>query len=123
MPCEITGLFGKKNNHAMVAPMRRELLKQYIFALIAEGAFEGIISPGAAIKKATAIFAEDLPAVVGDIAEMLASQSGSRIATAVVGMGNDIIKDIGKRGIKAVWGDVQKQYAKGVEVNTRNRNR
>lgn len=97
--------------------MRRETLKLYIFSLLADGQFEGMSSPAAIARRALKIFAQDLPVVMGEIAEMAAEQSGNRVGAAVLGKMNEIIGAIGRRGIKAVWSDLQAQYKRGMEAN------
>jgi hypothetical protein len=96
---------------------RRAFLKGYLFSLLSEGAFSGMVSPASMAKKAVAIFATDLPVVLGDIAEMAAANGTSKIASAVLGKMNDVVRDIDKRGIKAVWGDIKAQYDRGVDAN------
>jgi hypothetical protein len=102
---------------------RRAFLRGYLFTLLSEGAFAGMVSPASMAKKAVAIFATDLPVVLGDIAQMAASQGTSKLASVVLGKMNDVVKDIDKRGIKAVWGDIKAQYDRGVEVNAEARKR
>jgi hypothetical protein len=100
---------------------RRAFLKGYLFSLLSEGAFAGMVSPASMAKKAVAIFATDLPVVLGDIAEMAAANGTSKIASAVLGKMNDVVRDIDKRGIKAVWGDIKAQYDRGVDANAERR--
>jgi hypothetical protein len=97
--------------------MRRETLKMYIFSLLADGQFEGMSSPSAIASKAVKIFAQDLPVVMGEIAQMAAEQSGNRIGAAVLGKMNELIGEVGRRGLKAVWADLQDQYKRGMEAN------
>ena len=97
---------------------RRAFLRGYLFTLLSEGVFEGLTSPVTMAKKAASIFAMDVPVVLSDIVHMAASQGTSKIGAAVLGKMNDIVKDIDKRGIKAVWGDIMEQYDRGVEAKT-----
>jgi hypothetical protein len=95
---------------------RRDYLKGYLLSILAEGAFEGLASPAAIGKKAAALFATDLPAVLTEMGQVFAGQAGHNISSAILGHVGDIVNDISKRGVKAVWSDVLAQYQRGVEV-------
>lgn len=97
--------------------MRREALKMYLFTLLSGGEFQGLKSPGAILKKATAIFAHDLPLCLGEMAQMAADQNGNHVVASAIGTMNEVIKEVGKRGVKAVWADLQGQYKRGMEAN------
>ena len=92
-------------------------------ATFAEGAFAGLTSPAAVATKAAALFATDLPAVLAEMAQIFAEQAGHRVGAAVLGRVGDVVNDIGKRGVKAVWSDVISQYQRGVDVKNSHKNK
>lgn len=96
--------------------MRREILKQYLLALIVEGSFAGLKTPSAIAAKAASTFATDLPAVLSEMASVFADNAGHKMTSVLFEKVGDIVSDISKRGIKAVWAGVQEQYRRGVEV-------
>lgn len=101
--------------------MRKDALKMYIYALLSEGEFAGMSSPASIAKKAIGIFAKDLPAVLGELAQVAAEQSGNFVQASIIGKINEIIGEVGRRGFKSVWADLQEQYKRGVEANAQRR--
>jgi hypothetical protein len=99
--------------------VRRDFLKGYIAALAAEGEFAGMSSPVAIAKKAVAIFAGDLPAVLGEIAGQIADQAIGAGAQAVANKLSAVASDFAARGVKAVWKDLQAQYWRGLDETAR----
>lgn len=97
--------------------MRKEYLKGYIMSLASEGLLSG--PPAAMAKKALAIIAKDVPAVLGEIVQTVIAQSGEHVIDIGVekmrGAAKDVIRDVSKRGFGPVWNDVLNLYWKGVE--------
>lgn len=90
--------------------MRRDHLKNYLIALLSEGKLRG--SPSEMAAQAVAIFAEDLPLALSD----LAGQFGSKLTSAVLGAAGDFAAQVRRRGIRAVWADIRATYDRGVEA-------
>lgn len=76
-------------------------------SLLAEGHFTDLKSSSAIISKALSIFSADLPSVVAELAEQFAEQAGRPITAALIGHANTLVHDIAKRGVKALWRDIQ----------------
>lgn len=97
--------------------MRQELLKSYLLALLAEGAFK---SPGEILTKAPLLFAADLPAAALEIGGIALAHGVSSIA----GKANDFILkkmlDITHKaktkGVAALWDELKETYLRGLET-------
>ena len=110
------------------APMRREFLKGYLLALLAEGGFKGSLSPVDMARKAFTTFSMDVPAVIGEIVEVAAQNTSDRLPAFIFGKMADVAKDLDRRGpkavfedMKAMWGATMRQYKRGVEVKAARR--
>lgn len=95
---------------------RRDALKLYIFSLLASGDLRPDMPVPELLRRAGVLFAQDLPAAGVEIAGMLAHQGGSRVAAAVLGKVGDLLGEVRRRGVKAVWADVMSDYNRGVEA-------
>lgn len=100
--------------------MRQELLKHYLLALIAEGHFRANDRPTAIFAKVTELMREDFPAVVKDLANMAVEHGvrtvGNMASERVRQKLDQVAADIGRRGIGAVWRDMQAAYARGADA-------
>jgi hypothetical protein len=106
--------------------MRREFLKGYILALLADGDLRGAKTPAAAVKRVLAAIAEDAPVVVGEIIGTVAAnglealkRGASRVHEKLGEKVGAVIDDIKARGFGEFWKDMQETYARGVEENAR----
>ena len=99
-----------------MSDVRKSYLRGYLLALLAEGGLEGISSPTAIAAKVASVLAIDIPTVLTEMAEVFVAQSGHQIGAELLGRVGDVVRDIGRRGVKAVWKDMQAQYARGLEV-------
>lgn len=97
-------------------PSRKDFIKGYILAIITENGATNIVDVSSKVMTA---FAIDLPAALGEMAEVIMQQNGNSIGAAILGKVNDFIGEIGSRGIKSVWADLQDQYKRGAEVKAR----
>jgi len=89
-------------------------LRGYIFALLAEGQLSGSQSPKEVAKRVIALVGEDLPAVMGDLAQHIFNQASARLSSAVKAKMDKIAADLGTRGFRAVWEDLMEQYSRGM---------
>jgi hypothetical protein len=98
--------------------MRQNFLKFYIFSIIRDGDVQVTDAPSTMAKKVWGFLSQDLTTVAGEIAGMVV-EHGVRCATNVA---NDIVgsiaRDIGNRGIGAVWADLKAQYERGAVANS-----
>lgn len=88
---------------------RREHLKNYLFAILASGDLRG--APSQMAAQAAAIFAEDLPAALSE----LAGKFGNNLTSALIGKLGDVVADVRRRGVREFWAGVKAQYDRGVE--------
>lgn len=88
---------------------RREHLKNYLFAILSSGELRG--SPSQMATQAAAIFAEDLPAALSE----LAGQFGSTLTSALIGKFGDVVADVRRQGLRKFWSGIKAQYDRGVE--------
>lgn len=88
---------------------RRDHLKNYLFAILSSGELKG--APSQMAAQAAAIFAEDLPAALSE----LAGQFGSNLTSALIGKFGDVVSSIRKQGLRQFWSGVKAQYDRGAE--------
>lgn len=94
---------------------RRDHLKNYLFSILTSGELKG--APAQMASQAAAIFAEDLPAALSD----LAGQFGSNLTSALLGKLGDVVTSIRKQGLRTFWRGVMDQYDRGAEAKSRAR--
>jgi hypothetical protein len=85
--------------------MRREMLKGYLFALLADGSLSNLKSPAAIIKKSLGMIKDDLPSVAGEVAQVVAGNLFERGVEIGVSWARRIADDIRTRGPSAVLND------------------
>jgi hypothetical protein len=96
--------------------MRREFLKGYLLALLAEGQLQGARTPVDVAKAAARALAEDVPAVVGEILTLAAQHGAGKLGDAILRKMDGAARDIMQRGFGAAWRDIMDQYRRGVEA-------
>lgn len=97
---------------------RLEFLKAYVFAVLHK---TGAMIGAATYKEVIQQIGIDLPMVLAEMAQVYAEQSGQKIASAVLGKAQEVIADVGRRGFKNVWDDLQATYKRGAKVKAKRR--
>ena len=104
--------------------LRREFVKGYLVALLAEGALKpsDLLRPAELPGKVwrTVLKADILPAA-REVAEMVAARAAERVGewaadTARATMGR-VASEIGRRGLGGLWEDVRTAYERGADAN------
>lgn len=100
--------------------MRKELLKQYLLALLAEGHFKANDRPHMIFTKVVELMREDFPAVAKEIANMVVEHGvrtvGNMASDKVRQKIDEVAADIGRRGFGAVFKDIQAAYQRGADA-------
>lgn len=103
--------------------MRKELLKHYILALVAEGHFAASDRPTLILQKVLEFVKADVPAVLKDLATVAVAHGvrtvADRASATIKTKLEDVAADIGRRGIDAIWGDLMAAYNRGAEVKAK----
>lgn len=94
----------------------QEALKAYTLLKAAEGAFTI-----ASATKVAAAFATDLPVVLRSIGNDMAESGIRNLGLAALDKAESIARDVAKRGVAAIWADLQAQYTRGEERQRKKR--
>lgn len=76
---------------------KRAHIRAYLMILLQEGVFERARTPVDVITRASAAFARDVGAVVGDMAREFGAAGASKLATSVAEIGGSILADFAAR--------------------------
>lgn len=102
---------------------RREWLKAYIMACVAEGRLSISDRPTVMLAKIAGCVQEDLPAIAEDFVALLA-EHGAKVVTAHVNtklrdvLGN-AVDEIKAHGLGPFWNRIKRAYWAGVESKAR----
>lgn len=99
--------------------MRREILKSYLLALLAEGQLAGSKSVAELLTRASASFAEDTAAVGQEILAMVMAQQVRRLGEATISAMEKAVSRAAGRGFKNIWQDIKAAYGRGVRRKER----
>lgn len=103
--------------------MRREFLKGYIFALIAEGRIRANDARGSIFTKMLDCAREDFPAVLTELGAEVIKQGtvhySAVMSDAFLGYMNQIAQGLKTRGFGAVWKDIKETYKRGADEKAR----
>jgi hypothetical protein len=94
--------------------MRREFLKGYLLALLAEGRVHATDSPSDIFKKMLACAKQDFPAVAAEIAKMAAEQGALALGAVIKSRLEGLANTLRERGFASIWREVQETYKRGV---------
>jgi len=101
---------------------RREILKHYIMALIADGYLQPTGGTTASVvQKLVAAMKEDAGGALQEVAEWIFQNASQHYTEKVVKKVESFVGDIAKRGFGAIWKDIQENYARGVDAESRKR--
>lgn len=92
---------------------RQEALKAYLISMMADGTFAGIRSPATLLRKASSVFAGDVPAVLGSLLNNAAESGMRNLGVMAAAKAEDLARDIATRGIRSLWSELNAQYDRG----------
>ena len=106
--------------------MRRDLMKGYILALLADGQVRLTDSPAAAVARVLSCAREDAVLAVGEILREGAAGTVERGAERIGGLLGEKLMGVARvirepGGIAAVWKDMQAGYWRGASEHARRR--
>jgi len=90
-----------------VSEPRKEFLRGYLYAVLADGSLTGVTSPGAIVKKTIAMIRTDLPEVAGEVANTVAGNLVERGLELGLKWARGFADDIRLRGPAEVFRDFQ----------------
>jgi hypothetical protein len=103
---------------------RREILKHYVMALIAEGYLDprhGSVQ--AMLRALSQAVKEDASVVLREVADFVFANARDHYIEKLQRKVTGFVDDIARRGLGAVIGDLKRTYARGVEAETEWRRR
>jgi len=96
---------------------RREILKHYIMALIAEGYLEPAGGTTVSVmRKLAAAMKEDAGGALQEVAEWIFQNAAQHYTEKLTKKVESFVGDIAKRGFGAIWKDIRQTYARGVDA-------
>lgn len=94
---------------------RRDLLRQYVMALIAEGYLDPRIGSREMMRKIATAVQEDAKTVLEDVARFVTENVVGHYTDKIGAKVKSVVADASKRGLNAVWKDIMGAYWSGVD--------
>ncbi len=94
---------------------RRELLRQYVMALIAEGYLDPRIGSREMLRKIATAVQDDAKAVLEDVTRFVVENVAGHYTDKIGAKVKSAVADVAQRGFGAAWKDIMAAYWSGID--------